>query len=207
MINIKFNKRAQIDSTLTWFFAIFIIMFILIIFLVIVFLMADKKSLTNANDLSVKDIGVLNEEGITQNLFALLNSPVDYNGKSEKVFDVIINLSEEYLENIDNYGIDSQEVSNLQTKNRESVRVISERGRIFCSKFYLLTPFALISSDLSLPGKEGNINDYLIQDIDESKYSPVVFYNLNYSNYEIKIKYKQLKNCSGNGIMGGQENV
>jgi hypothetical protein len=195
MKNKKFNKKGQIDSTLTWFVAIFIIMFILMVFLVIIFLMADKKSLTGMNDVKNNGVDLTNDPGVSEGMFAILNSKILYNGKTILVLDAVINSSLEFIEASKIYGIDSVEVKQLHEKQNElALSIVGLRS--FCNDSSLLAPFGLINSDYFLIGKEGKTNDYLVQDIDESKYTPIVSYNINYNGTEIKIKYKQPLNCS-----------
>jgi hypothetical protein len=210
MKNKKYSKKAQIDSTLTWTIAVFVILFILMVFLAIVFIMADKKSLTGAGEVTQNDILYSNDPAISEDLFSLLNSEISYDGKTERVMTHVINSSYEFLNISSVSGINSNEITQLHEKQKELALMIVEKGKLICNDFSLLTPFGLINPDYFIVGVEGDKNDYLIRNMDESKYSSTVTYKINYQGKDIKIMYKQLKNCSfgvQNNIIGGQNNV
>jgi hypothetical protein len=224
----KINKKAQIDSTLVWFFAIFIIMFILIIFITISFLMADQKSLFGNSVANENSLGTLNDAGVTESFFSLVNSNIEYNGKSERIMDAVLNSSYEFLNESSINGMGSVQVKQINEKNKGLALIISERGKAFCPVFYLMTPFGLINQDSFFTGNVMMANSYSIPktskslniptvsydrstntpafSYDDSEFSPTVSYSINYSGKDIQIEFKQLKNCSGAGKLGGQKN-
>jgi len=95
-LNIKRNKRAQISSTLTWFFAFLVIFFIIFLFLVATLLLAGKNAVTRKNVVSVDGYTTGSIE--SQRAFiAFLDKPVGFGSEIIKIKDLIASGDEAKL--------------------------------------------------------------------------------------------------------------
>ncbi|VVB78627.1 Uncharacterised protein [uncultured archaeon] len=104
--NLRSNK-SQTGTTLTWFVAFILIFFIMVIFLSATIISSGKKYVSTGSDvISLQEYsGNLNMQ---RNLFNILNSKIEFNGKEGKV--------KEVLRNINMYNLDSNLKSDLKTK-------------------------------------------------------------------------------------------
>jgi hypothetical protein len=223
---IKFNKKAEVGTTLTWFAAIFVIVFILIIFLLTVFLMADKKILTSSDNLKQNDLGVSDELGINENLFSILNSEISYNGKSIKAYDAILDSFDTYFETrangvslVEKYGVnkyedisgtsrdkmvnsgfDNVELDKIYTQNQMLALELKKKLDLYCSKYKLAVPEGVLTEEGKFESSDNFENGIY------EGWTPVAKLSISYRGVFTEIRFTELKECSGNGIIGGQSN-
>ena len=235
MENKRTNRKAQIDSTLVWFFAIFIIMFILIIFITIAFLMADQKSLFGNPGATETAIGSSNDIGVSESLFSLLNSEISYNGKNIRVIDAVFSSFDSYFETkssginliqkygLDNYddisrttkeqmikdGFDSAQIDNISNQNQMLALEVKKKLDNYCTKYRFAVPQGVISEDGKLESSDslGNRIYFLMNKGDPfpADWTPTVVFNVSYRGVITNIQFVELKNCSGQGTLGGQK--
>lgn len=111
------NKRSQIGTTLTWFTAFIVIFFIIVIFLsAAVYSSGRKKVSTGWDEITLKEYSGNLE--MQRSLFDILNSKIEFDGKSGKVKDI--------LRDIDMYALslDSNKKSELKTKIKKQTENI-----------------------------------------------------------------------------------
>jgi len=198
--NLMNNTRAQEDSTLVWIFSIFVILFILVVYIGVAFSMTLDKSFNWKADVKTQDVSA--DNAIYQNLFLILNSKIEFNGKQEKIIDVVYATSLEYLEIKEKQGFDSRKMQDFQEKNKQLILAIQNNGKQVCSGFYVLFPFGFLSEKEFLEDREGVGNEFLLNVRGESDYSPVISYSTKYNGKDIKIKYRQKNICSGSELKG-----
>jgi hypothetical protein len=226
---IKYNKKAQIDSTLVWVVSIFIIVFILSIFLVIVFVMADKKVLTNANDINSNEISNPYDIAISENLFSILNSEIQVNGKSQKVIYAVKDSFNNYFETksstgislIEKYGVDKygdisgtsrdvmvnsgfnpSDLDKIDTQNQNLARELKKILDRYCNKYQLAIPQGVITEEGILQSSDKFVIDNYID-----SYTPIALYNFSYLGTSSDIRFVMLRGCYGGEIIGGDKNA
>lgn len=171
------NKKAQIGTTMTWFFAMVIIFFVLLIFISSTAFLVGKKKITgNANELnSVGDFGQLETQ---RELYVALNTLVEVEGEKISLADLymLVLISE-------------------KDYNSEILSFTREIFGNYCEKYSVLTPKGIV-----VPG---NLGYYLgVDPVFEpespffpTKYGPVGVIEIPYKDKFFEIKYRKLKTC------------
>ena len=232
----KINKRAQIDSTLVWFFAIFIIMFILILFITIAFLMADKKSIFGTSSANTNYISSSNDPGTSQTLFSVLNSKISYNGKTESVMNSILDSFGSYTDAkspngslVDKYGIgnyydisrttksqmvsdgfDSLEIDKINSQNQMLALEVKKKLDLYCSKYRLGVPQGMITEEGKMVSSDSLGNRiYFSMSMNDPfpvDWSPVIKMNISYNGLMTDIEFTELEKCMNQSVIVGQKN-
>ncbi len=229
---LKMNKQGQIDSVLTWFIAIFIIMFILIVYLIVAYLMAEKKSWTS-EELIINEQMALEDIGYSESFFAFLNSEIEIDGKQQKTLDVILSSFDAYFNIksssgeslIDKYGLDNadditrtskakmisdgfneDELSKIEERNLLLAKLLREKINFICEGYKLGLPFGLVNNNEENMISSDVLGDriFFVLPEDPLEWTKVISYKMNYRGKQIKIEYIQLKKCLGEGVIGGQ---
>lgn len=116
---LKSKKAETIGTTWDMILAFFVIMFLLVIFLTISFFIAEKKIWTGGSDVSLTSY----EDNLRSQsmLFTLINSPISFDDKNDKVKDI--------LRDIELYNLDSNKKIELRDllKN-ETIRLIGNNS-------------------------------------------------------------------------------
>ena len=155
------------------------------------------------------------------------------NGKKEKAINTILSNLDLYFETksssgeslIDKYGLDNadditrvskgkmisdgfneNELAKIEEKNLLLAKLLKEKLNFFCESYKLGLPFGLVNE------KEENIQTsdvlgdriFFVFPEDPLDWTKVTSYKMNYRGKQIKIEYIQLKKCSGEGVIGGE---
>ena len=124
----QMDKRAQIATTFTWFFAFVIIFFIIIIFLSATLVMSKSKSVLYGNDEIVLEgySGDMRSQEILLNIF---ENKLNYKGDNLKVKDLILKWR---------YALDSNEKNSIkETLNNKFNDILNqtlEKGECYVFK-------------------------------------------------------------------------
>ncbi len=194
------NKNAQEDSTLVWIFAVFVILFILVVFIGVAFSMNIEKSFNWES--GVKENGILytGDIALSQNLYSILNSEIELNGKKQKAIVAIMDNYDLYFDN----PRDLNKIDSLKDNLTQELKKILDK---YCTNYKLTIPQGVITENGKLASAETSANRvyFSINDPPISEWTMVVQFPVTYRGTPTVFQFTELNICSPYKRIGSQE--
>ncbi len=121
------NRKSQIGTTLSWFFAFIIIFFIMMLFISFSIILGGTKEIPligkGKGEVSIEEFNpdVLESQRV---LNSFLNSKLEINNKEKKLADWLFDLNENSEEAVKQYTYDFFKKSNIKMKIRTDSKTI-----------------------------------------------------------------------------------